>query len=595
MEILSLIYRPTPKEGESLSSYMHRVAKSNFISNHELWRSITPEGVHYPQSSMSSGIDVCPINLIDIKKFENMLLNSFQPLELLTFIPVLEKMGINKSSMSRSRSLSGLISENRRFCPECLKADSYYKLIWQVKEVNFCFEHNVMLQNKCPNCGKNMPILPSDSLIGKCSYCNYELSESNSEEYVPTDTDPRIMDDWLYLLNASAPCMNVIEHFSNQQNLALRVLHACTDIKLSKRELIALKGIYQIARESKSNQSSLHLKNTLYFSRLSKVSLEKLLTTKIPDDFIDNILIKPMMLKNYYHCIAPWCKNYLRSGRLERTATSTKHLSSGQTLNYYLYCPCCGTEYAINENKELGERGYFIDLAWNKVKNSLNNDMSLSQLAELFDSTEDKIKRCIIFLSANSLISKNNLQIKLPKVHDNSLKEKIIELVNNGILGKKIKSSLGLSYNSFLYYWFLPEIQIAYINRHISRPDKRKCENTLSNELDAAINHLVKNNINISVKSVCKVLNISSETLRNWNLLDVIQKAKNKLIATNMKKIKEMYLIESEHYIKRQNLSGNHVYSDQLYLHLGKKRTVIVRTMPEVTRKISNLLKNQSV
>ncbi len=91
-----LLSRSKPLEGESLSSYIHRVAKANFVTAHDLWRLISSAGVHYSQSSMSSNIDIYPINLIDIKKFYNLLLNKYQYLELLSFIPMFEKIGIAK-------------------------------------------------------------------------------------------------------------------------------------------------------------------------------------------------------------------------------------------------------------------------------------------------------------------------------------------------------------------------------------------------------------------------------------------------------------------------------------------------------------------
>ncbi len=593
---MPLLFRPQLLEGESLSSYIHRVSKANFVSAHELWRLLSRKGVHYPQSSKSSAIDVCPINLIDMKKLGQMLLSDTQVLESLTFIPLFEKMSISREIMPSTRCLSGLISEHRRFCPECLKKKNLYKLIWQVKELSFCPEHNVKLECKCPNCSTLIPTLPSNSDLGMCPNCNFELNKCYSKHYIPNDFDYRVFTDWSFLLDILKPPIVDINGLSAQQNLALRILLACKNSDLSENEIITLKGNYQVARETKSTQTFIHLKNILYFARKNNMSLEDFFTCQIPNDFIDNIFMRPVLLKNNYHCIAPWCKNYLKAGNLKRTTTSVKHLSSGQTLGYYMYCPCCGIEYAIdNTTKELKERGYFISLAWDKIKNSLDSGLSLDKLATLFSTTEDKIKRCIIFLSANSLINRQNLQIELPKEHDVGIDEKIIELINLGWGSKKIRASLDLSHNSFLYYWFLPQIRIAYINRHILRPDKTKNENNLCSELDHAIKYLVEKNSLITVKSICSILNTCPETLRNWGLLDKIQKAKTVQSGIIRKNQSNLYIDSSKKYILQQNLSGIHVYSDQLYLHLGKKRTVIVRTMPEVTRKISNLLKNQSV
>lgn len=584
-----------PLNGESLSSYMHRLAKANYISNHELWRHITPEGVHYPQTSMSSNIDVCPVNLMNMNKLENMLMYNSRSLDPLTFIPVLQKMDMSREEMPASRSLSGLISKYRKFCPECLKTDNYYKLIWQVNELKFCPKHNIKLESKCQNCNKQIPILPSKSFLGECPYCNNDLRNLQSCHYKATELDFKIFNDWDYLLDNSKSSVEEIENLKAQQNLAVRIIFVSKDIALTKNETTTMKGIYQIARESKSSQTFLNLESILYFSRRTNTPLGELFTVQIPVPFVEDIFKKSALFLDSYFCMAPWCKNYLISGKLKRTSTSTKHLTSGDTQNYYMFCPCCGTEYAIDRNKKLQERGYFISLAWNKVRNNIKKISTLTELAILLNTTEDKIKRSIIFLSANSLADRENILIEIPEKHNPNIAEKIKHQLKNGISSKQIRSNLKLNYNSFLYYWYHPEIRLEYLCHHDLRPYKCKDKSILSNQVELAIKSLIENNIDISVKKVCNVLKICPETLRNWNLLNKIQQAKKEQVASNSYHKKEWYVENAKKYIYDQNIAGIHVYSDKLYLELGNRRNVIVRTMPDVTKNISILLKNQTI
>lgn len=174
--ILPFIYRPAITIGESLSSYIHRTSKENYVSVHELWRLIAREGAHYPQASISSNIDIYPYNLIDINQLADLLNTNSAGLDALTFIPVYENLGIAKDYIPNSRALSGSISTYRRYCPECLRYNKFYKLIWQVNELQYCSEHNTVLLNKCYNCNKSIPILPNVNELGICPYCNFNLT-----------------------------------------------------------------------------------------------------------------------------------------------------------------------------------------------------------------------------------------------------------------------------------------------------------------------------------------------------------------------------------------------------------------------------------
>jgi hypothetical protein len=121
-------------------------------------------------------MDIYPECFIKLDQLSSMLDIDKNPLGSLTFMPIYQKLGIDKSAIPHSRVLSTVIEKYRKFCPKCIAENPYYKLLWQVQEINFCIIHNIRLQPSCSKCGKRIPIMPSISDIGFCPYCWAELS-----------------------------------------------------------------------------------------------------------------------------------------------------------------------------------------------------------------------------------------------------------------------------------------------------------------------------------------------------------------------------------------------------------------------------------
>jgi hypothetical protein len=135
-----MLNRPIPNCGESLTGYLQRLAQANYVSSHELWRWFSLKGKHYPQSSMARVIDFVPGCLLDLKKMSSSLNIETETLLLMTFQDALSKFyppGTAESQLSSSKILSGVILHTGWFCPECLEEVLFYKLICQVKEIEF--------------------------------------------------------------------------------------------------------------------------------------------------------------------------------------------------------------------------------------------------------------------------------------------------------------------------------------------------------------------------------------------------------------------------------------------------------------------------
>jgi hypothetical protein len=149
---MELLIRPAVEQGECLSSYLQRVSNSNSISSHYLWHHVLKSNTHYPQSSISRLVDATPSSRIDLSLLPTLLSTNRDTLEDLTFMYVFRKFGVDINDINRSRILSNLIDTNRKFCLDCISENPYFKLIWQVTEINYCKKHGLELNTKCSNC-----------------------------------------------------------------------------------------------------------------------------------------------------------------------------------------------------------------------------------------------------------------------------------------------------------------------------------------------------------------------------------------------------------------------------------------------------------
>ncbi|PLR83036.1 hypothetical protein CVD25_09950 [Bacillus canaveralius] len=75
----------------------------------------------------------------------------------------------------------GLLKESIAWCPLCLHEFRlehryiFYPLAWYMEPVRCCLIHNILLLDKCQNCGNDIPILHRSSVNGCCPHCKHGL------------------------------------------------------------------------------------------------------------------------------------------------------------------------------------------------------------------------------------------------------------------------------------------------------------------------------------------------------------------------------------------------------------------------------------
>lgn len=202
MGAMALLRIPFPQEGESLTSYIQRLAKENLVDSYTIWKYFFTHNYGFAQPYLTSRIDRSPHEVLDLEALGKMTGLNKTRYETMTILPLMRKLHIDKLNWSLAqRVFRGTLTKNISYCPLCLKEELHFNLAWQISEMNICFKHHVFLESKCPNCSKPVLHLPNRSEIGLCSYCYKELIKAKPRYTEFDESYNRVKNDWAYLFD----------------------------------------------------------------------------------------------------------------------------------------------------------------------------------------------------------------------------------------------------------------------------------------------------------------------------------------------------------------------------------------------------------
>ena len=191
MQDLCLLRRTLICPGESLNSYLARLAKLNS---------------YYPPGMLSEHAIGAANELGQVRDRINLptWVTTYEQLAILTrtdathlyastthkFAPVLTPPEgiipcISFADESVSLLPSGIASKQLRptqaaqFCPVCLKNLPYHRLIWTPIAVSACLEHKCLLLTNCHSCGKKVSV--HDIVTAQCDDCKSSLTEAETQ------------------------------------------------------------------------------------------------------------------------------------------------------------------------------------------------------------------------------------------------------------------------------------------------------------------------------------------------------------------------------------------------------------------------------
>lgn len=579
-----LTVRFKPFKDESLISYFIRLSEKNGISLLPLLNSIKEIDGDYIQFSEIDIIDKIPFKHLNYNALEGLLGFNIDFLLKNTFFKVMERFA-DTGEVERVRFIAGIIRKNFYYCPKCLEEKMYYRLTWKIEEIKICNKHKIELLDSCPHCNHKIDYNKIISL-GSCSNCRKELSVNIEKEIVDSNYflyQTYLYEGWSKLIYGEYSKMN-------SQEIAYKILYILNEkrdffnrerVKKSSKGEFLLPMLLQYARGTTKTKRTLHISTIIKILFENKITIDDFLNLQVPKKFIVSIKEKKQIKLAKTCCIAPWCKNYKINGTLAKTSTNYKRLVDNSALLYYMYCPECGCEYACDDSENLIERTSFID-GFNRLSRTWDYNMSLENLAYKSCISEDKIKRLLAYFNVRGMFLKGKKTIVLK---DDLINVFIKEIEN----GKRLKEIIGLkywgNYREYLQYRFHKDVMIAIITKKVVRNTEVTIGDKSKRILEI-LEELLKNDIPITLKKVCTILNVYPETIRYWKCNKLISDYKVKQKNSTIQKNREIIKEKIELFIKENNTC--YIKTENLYKYIGVQRNILWRRYPEITAYITN-------
>lgn len=155
---------------------------------------------------MEPYLDIAPSFMLDINYLSDLVDKDCNKLMDLTFHFMLTRIlgkNLNIVELLKKSILKKYFNYSRVYCPLCLKENSFYKLLWQIKDIDYCYKHHVKLLDKCPYCKNPIAFLTPLTEIGKCDKCFYELSDVKVNYIVLDKADQCFYKNWLYIVETN--------------------------------------------------------------------------------------------------------------------------------------------------------------------------------------------------------------------------------------------------------------------------------------------------------------------------------------------------------------------------------------------------------
>lgn len=575
---------------ESLLSYVFRMCKENGLNYLVFLNMIKNSKGDYAQFSEINVLDIAPLGHIDANSFKEMTGDTSDSLINNSFYKVLDKFCIG-NEVERSRLLAGIIDYGFRYCPLCLNEKTYNKLIWRVKNIKICNQHNIRLLDRCLSCNN---LIKYEELreLGICPHCGIKLDFKIKNE----NFDDKFLKEQKYLYETWYTLFYGKYDKMAPKDVSYKILYILnrksdkfnrSEAKISIKEKNKLATILQSARGTLSQNRALHLATVIQILYENDTSMQQFLNINVPYTFI--LSIKSNHIKKIYSasCIAPWCKNVNVNGMLVKTRTSVKKHISGSSLLYYMFCPECGCEYAYDKIGNIHERTDYIE-SYHVLSECWNEEISLEKLSYVTGRSEDQLKRILAYFNLRDQFLKSNQTYKI----DKKLLGLFLEGLKENLTIKEIRAwKCWRGYRKYLLYRYHKDV-IYELNTRKRKRNKRKDPDAIKLMIQKCLDKQHKDKEKVTINSVCNALGISAETIRNWDGNDIISKYKKwqeQLIQEANRKI----LYEKiDNYL--QTYKNSIIKSKDLYGHLGIIRNILWRRYPDITAHITCKIKSHN-
>ncbi|CAN7734492.1 TniQ family protein [Paenibacillus sp. LjRoot153] len=592
--------RPRPRPGECLSGYFLRIAEANLVNYLDIRKKINIGSTSYFNSAAMYKVD-SSLQLINFKIFALSLHLEEKIIKDLTFLPILDKFFDNPSQEERRfRSFlnSLIVTDVRRFCSHCVRENRYFKLIWQIREIKICLEHQVDLKSNCCNCNQPLPYFydhMNELVCNSCGnsiYSECEIKNAQNEEFIKKQF--QVIYDWRFLLNSELFLTSKLERFTLEQSLAIKLLYisqnkATTfnklDIKLFSP--VVVQSLVALIRNGKSTKRVL-LSDLFKLTDHYGMNLKEFSAIEVSTVYIASInLVSDHLDLAPSFCCTPWCHSYGKD-------TAMKHINvrkKGANNIYFKQVHVCIDCYLYY--------GYY-QKEWREIKGDIELFMDVKELVRQGISRRNITSTLKIDYHRTSLIIAYLLRFFL-------LDTKQFELVRNVSDSKlsilfdsiieeywespetiyyKAKERYGWGVIEFYYYFFDSAVQNIYLFRtQTSRTKISKKREQVNSEVDNKLKDMINNNRTVTVKKVAASLKVGRTTINSPKYAkikeEITEEKKKQRLAVKEQQI-HFYLTVFEEYKQMQNDLGRPLRCDELYKHLGVNQAYICKYHYEI-------------
>ncbi|WP_148630408.1 TniQ family protein [Bacillus sp. E214] len=461
---LSII--PSVKAGESLTSWLMRTCNENQVKfvNLPIFKSRKKN----IDSRAFHKIDFNPESILDINNTCSLFGRDSNFFDCLSYVNISNKF-VHKQDLLKNFSQSFLfevlVIKYRKFCPECLYEDVYFKLDWQFTDLNTCSKHGCKLSIFCPHCTAPQPYYHDTLILGLCSYCGCSLK--GKSVYFPCSKkgEEQLHHQLLTLLD---PNNNLFFNWggSSGPSLIHIFLYICTnrsrvfnphDVQYISRDIKYKLLTVLSTNSAEDNSLFINLMEFLKVLRQQNIDFLELISMEIPISFLIS-LEAYLKRTQYIKCLSPWCTNFNSDFHLQKYNTRSK------THNNIYHCTKCFLKFGLNKSNNLWEEyGDLIDIGYRKVLPLLLQRQTQVFIAEYVKVSRFKLTKIICYLSQQNLIPIALIDFYL-KIDHTRLKEISYTNINIDFKGevsfvKSLKKSYNLSISEAYYYFFSNNFQ----------------------------------------------------------------------------------------------------------------------------------------
>ncbi|MEK5377588.1 TniQ family protein [Paenibacillus sp. FSL P2-0173] len=588
--------RPIPKQGESLTSYLLRSANLNKYDIKDLWKKAHIGSEHALRSNQYFRLDF-DYTMVDHRKLGNLLGLSRVEVQSLTLYNLHSKFLEDPyQDFDRATVMNNAFhKKSRNYCPECIKRDVFFKLIWQVKDIEICIEHNMILLSECQYCNREFNYQDDLESFKICTHSESERSFTTSQAYILNsdirERQLKLYQRWEFLLDPNRKLSQTIGQLSLEQSLAVKVLYLGQnqshkyDRKAIKHISISIiKNLVSLVR-GVSCVKKIDWKQLFIILDACNMSIEEFSVLKVPSVYVNNIY-KSKEKQKPGQCLASWCSSFGESKQIILINNRIEPRKTKVRYNYYYICNDCFMKY-----------GYHTETsAWLNIDNKIqiiikvqkltSEGFTRCQILRNIGTNMYRISEIVGYLAYRHLLKEEILSKYVP----HSIPEDIIQYFKQldcdshtypETRYRKAQALFGWSVIEYSYYYANTDVQEYFLYKISDLKKPLKKYKDLNIRVEKVLKEMAKTNENVSISKIAKVLGCSEKLLQSRGLVSKIGQSKEQQMLMNgIQEERELYKL-SKSLVNALDVSQT-ATSQSIYKRIGRNRDYIKKYYPDL-------------